>query len=272
VDEAGNVYLSGYTQGSLAEPNAGRLDVYVRKYTPEGTLAWTRQWGTSDDDLGYGISADRMGNVYVTGFTGQGVHSKSFVRKYSTDGNLAWDRQLIIDTSTCSYAASADGLGNVYVSGIVSGSGYNAFVSKYTDDGTLAWTRIVDGGQYDYSYSVSADGLGHVYVSGIQGDPSGDWDVFVSKYSDTGDLAWTRPWSTSTRDMSYAVSADKWGNVFVAGGTNIMEGASYGDALVAKFTAEGDLAWDMQLGSDSDAFDGIRGAAADGLGNVYLAG
>ena len=47
ADGLGNVYISGYTNGSLGGPNAGNEDAFVSKYDAAGTLQWTRQLGTS---------------------------------------------------------------------------------------------------------------------------------------------------------------------------------------------------------------------------------
>ena len=38
ADGLGNVYISGYTDGSLGGPNAGGDDAFVSKYDAAGTL------------------------------------------------------------------------------------------------------------------------------------------------------------------------------------------------------------------------------------------
>jgi hypothetical protein len=69
VDGLGNVYISGSTEGSLNGPNAGSDDAFVSKYDAAGTLEWTRQLGTSSEDYSTGVSADGLGNVYISGET-----------------------------------------------------------------------------------------------------------------------------------------------------------------------------------------------------------
>ena len=69
ADGLGNVYISGYTGGSLGGPNAGGNDAFVSKYDAAGNFQWTRQLGTSASDLSYGVSADGLGNVYFSGYT-----------------------------------------------------------------------------------------------------------------------------------------------------------------------------------------------------------
>ena len=47
----GSVYITGYTNGALdGETNAGSHDVYVSKYSSDGTKEWTKLVGTSVDE------------------------------------------------------------------------------------------------------------------------------------------------------------------------------------------------------------------------------
>ena len=100
ADGLGNVYISGCTDGSLGGPNAGGDDAFVSKYDAAGTLQWTRQLGTSSTDLSHGVSADGLGNVYISGYTDGSLGGPNagsydaFVSKYDAAGTLQWTRQL----------------------------------------------------------------------------------------------------------------------------------------------------------------------------------
>ena len=291
VDSMGNVYISGRTTGSLGGPNAGSGDVFLSKYDSAGNLLWTSQFGTTMNDLGFGVSADGMGNVYISGHTAgslAGPHQGGFdvfVRKYSTAGAVLWTRQLgTTDFEQC-YAISADGLGNVYISGQASGSlgGPNAgsvdvFLCKYDSEGNLLWTRQFGTTEYENNEALSADGMGNVYISGttfgsLGGPNAGSGDVFVSKYDSEGNRLWTRQLGTTLGDGSYAVSADGTGNVYISGGTTgSLGGPSAGreDAFVSKYDSEGNLLWTRQFGSSFE--DEPHGMSIDGRGNVYVSG
>jgi hypothetical protein len=69
TDGLGNVYIAGRTDGSLGGPNAGGRDAFVSKYNNAGDLLWTKQFGTEEWDFNLGISADEIGNVFVSGYT-----------------------------------------------------------------------------------------------------------------------------------------------------------------------------------------------------------
>ena len=85
-DPAGNVYAADYTAGAFEGGNAGGGDGFVRSYDSAGTLRWTRQFGTSGDDLALGIATDASGDIYLTGstfgYSGNPGLAAAFIRKY----------------------------------------------------------------------------------------------------------------------------------------------------------------------------------------------
>jgi hypothetical protein len=86
VDNTG-VYVTGYTEGDLRGTNQGGADVFVRKYNTDSRHQWTRQFGTTDNDIGISVAVDGTG-VYLTGQTSGDLRGTNqgfedvFVRKY----------------------------------------------------------------------------------------------------------------------------------------------------------------------------------------------
>ncbi|MBM4031436.1 MAG: choice-of-anchor D domain-containing protein [Planctomycetes bacterium] len=291
ADGLGNVYISGFTFGSLGGPNAGLRDALLVKYDAAGTLQWSRQVGTAENEVAYGVSADGLGNVYISGYTRGSLggpnagNADPFLTKYDAAGTLQWSRQAGTASDDYSYGVSADGSGNVYISGHTTGSlgGPNAglrdaFLTKYDSAGTLLWSRQVGTAAWDESCGVSADGLGNVYISGdtlgsLGGPNAGSYDAFLTKYDAAGTLLWSRQVGTAAWDESYGVSADGLGNVYISGYTGGSLGGpnagSY-DAFLTKYDSAGTLQWSRQVGTPSD--DRSRGVSTDGSGNVYISG
>lgn len=72
VDAAGNIVVFGETQGRLvagATP-AGDADLFLMKFSPDGTLLAARQWGTADSEHASRLALDRCGNVAAVGSSG----------------------------------------------------------------------------------------------------------------------------------------------------------------------------------------------------------
>lgn len=134
TDAAGNVFITGDTTGSLGGANAGNTDAFVSKYDTSGNLVWTRQQGTSGNDISLGVTADSAGNVFITGYTFGSLGGlnagdwDAFVSKYDTSGSLLWTRQLGTSAWDQSCGVTADAAGNVFSSGQTDGDldGLNA--------------------------------------------------------------------------------------------------------------------------------------------------
>jgi hypothetical protein len=122
ADALGNVFVSGFTSGSLGAPNAGLNDALVLQYDASGSLVWTRQIGTAADDGFSSASADGTGNVYVAGHSGGSLAAPAageediIVSKFGADSTLFWTAQLGGVFGERSQAVAADGQ-TAYTSG-----------------------------------------------------------------------------------------------------------------------------------------------------------
>ena len=236
--DASSLYVVGYTEVTPHNPTSDfGYDVIVRRYDLEGSLQWSRQFGSADvivSEFGYCISADSSG-VYVGGVTygtlpGQtssGNHD-AFVRKYDLAGNELWTRQFGTAGWDTAWGIASDASG-VYVGGFTNGTlagqtssgGYDAFVKKFDRDGNELWTRQFGTVSSDSVRGISLDVSG-IYVTGyvsgaLPGQiPSGDGDIFVRKYDAAGSEVWTRQFGTVVTDVAYGISVGASG-VYVGG-------------------------------------------------------
>lgn len=150
VGTSGNIYVVGYTEGSIGAANAGFFDLLVIKLDSRGTVAWTRQLGTAANDLGYGITSDINGNIYATGSTGGDLDGNIsaglgdlFVVQYDNNGNKVWTKQLGTIGGESGSSVTTDGGGNIYITGATNGEldgslnsgNHDFFVVKYNSDG-----------------------------------------------------------------------------------------------------------------------------------------
>jgi Beta-propeller repeat len=202
VDNAGNAYITGSTEGSLGGPNAGDKDVFLAKYDASGALLWTRQTGTAAVDVGFGVALDSAGNAYVAGYTFGSLGGPNagagdvLLAKYDASGTNLWIHQTgsaAIDQAT---GVAVDSAGNAYISGRTMGSlggpiaGFaDALVAKYDASGTMLWTRQFGTRSIDEGFAVAVDSAGNAYITGrtsgsLGGPSAGDADYFLAKYGE----------------------------------------------------------------------------------------
>jgi hypothetical protein len=154
ADSSGNVYVAGYTYGSLdGHPNQGSIDGFVVKYDASGTKQWSVLLGTPSNDFALGITVDSTGVPYVVGSTSGALDGGSnnsatqlFVARLDpTTGNRTWvyqegAQQFGSDTAE---GIAFDGQNNLFASGFTNGGldgntnagSYDAFVIKVETDG-----------------------------------------------------------------------------------------------------------------------------------------
>lgn len=275
VDELGNVYITGTTNGSV--PFTGN-DFTTIKYSSNGLFEWEATYnGTANEhDEARAISVDPLGNVYVTGESDGVINGFSSGKdyltiKYDSQGNELWVRRYHGNNSFTSYnfdspiAIETDEFGNVYVTGqsvpdgATSGAGYFCTV-KYSTDGNFQWARY-NLGQSGAGHSVKVSASGNVYVFGSASGSTG-LDFITIKYNSSGVQQWAKRYSGFGL-IPAAMEIDAEENVYVTGGDS--------EFNTIKYNSAGDSIW-------AAIFTGPQGSshptdlAVDGFGNVYVTG
>src|SRR5262249_15619409 len=104
-------------------------------------------------------------------------------------------------------------------------------------------------------------------------------DYFLTKYDANGNVLWAKTSGGSANDYAYGIATDAGNNVFVAGffdtptltiGSSTLTRVGGLDILLAVYDKNGTALWAKSAGGSSD--DHGQAVAADGSGNVYLAG
>ena len=310
VDGNDDIYVAGETLGDLGGPNAGRSDAFLRKYTADGDVVWTEQFGTDASERGDDIAVDGDGNVFVNGMSWITGSSSGFVRKYqqASDGlSVAEQWTTTFEWGVRQIAVLEDG----NVVGI--GSAWNedmrdeAYVFKLDADGDLVWESEFGTGRWFNSskdrdevpvtrrpvelwealrgYSERAIGLavdaaGNVFITGFAGAVpiTARYGVemaepFVAKLTPDGTEEWAVLLEHDWDPAAFGVVLDSNGNVFVVG-TTLM---SYGprsppgtEVLAWKLSPQGDVLWKDVFGTSGEDVPTEVAAATDG--SVYLTG
>lgn len=143
TDSQGNVYITGWTLGSLGQESAGSYDTWIAKYDSNGNQVWIQQFGTSGDDSPRGMQIDSNDNIFLTGYTDNtlgGSNTGSYdawAAKYDSNGNQVWIQQFGTPELDYTYKLTVDNASHVYVTGFTEGSfgsinagSYDAWVAK----------------------------------------------------------------------------------------------------------------------------------------------
>jgi len=214
---------------------------------------WTKAAGGPAVDKVTGVATDLTGNIFVAG------HFDSIITFDSTR--------------------------------LVSAGGTDVFIAKYDADGVLLWAKQVGGQNDDFASAISVDITGNCYITGfffIQGTSTtfgsttiteaGDADMFISKFSATGNLLWVRNGGGKNEDASFGIATDAGGNSYVCGyfsgtalfGTTKVTSIGYSDIFVSKYDAAGNLVWIKSCGGAYQ--DEAYAVSTDVAGNCYVTG
>ena len=153
VDSSNNIYVTGTTGGGLdGNANSGGYDIFLVKYNSSGDKQWTKQFGTSSTEYASGVTVDSSNNIYVTGWTPEGLDGNSsagssdiFLVKYNSSGTKQWTKQLGTSSDDSGSGVTVDSSDNIYVTGSTGGGldgntdsgSQDIFLVKYNSDGVL---------------------------------------------------------------------------------------------------------------------------------------
>jgi hypothetical protein len=317
ADDSGNTYVAGYYNIYAWDlPHANGTDAFFVKYDPFGNIVWTRSLSSSGTDRIFSIATDKLGHFYIFGYFGgpsikicndtltNTVVNKfdMFVAKYDTNGNCIWVRQIGGAGQDTPTGMAVDSIGNCFITGffesptlsfgtqnLTNSGGVDLFVAKYDPNGTDLWAKSAAGSANEYSRSVAVDKFGNSYITGdfntasISFDgtvliKSGNQDMFLTKYSSSGNMLWVNH-PDGTQDMhGNSVAVDSAANIYIGGSfnynitfdTTTLTSSGNLDILLVKYATDGSFLWAKSIGGTAE--DAATAVATDYLGYCYLAG
>jgi hypothetical protein len=284
-DPGGNVFLGGSARSVVfgatsIHASCGAVvygtPAYLLKLTPDGAVAWGRNYGDCHDQSINAIVADAEGLVVAGDFTstidfGGGVTASAatsadhgavgyvqdaFVAKLDGDGRGVW-----ITTSKGSYP-----------------SGVHVTNLARTPDGGVAIL-----GQLPGAFGGGLD-AGVDFGCGVMTPtPLVVTDMFVVALNGDGACRWQRHWVTNNDvgGVARGLAVDAAGNVFAGGplqgstdlGTGTIGGGAYRGFFVTKLAPDGAPLWSRGFGGHADRAEAdVEGLAIDATGNLLMAG
>lgn len=287
TDNDGYIYIVGATGGNLDDNTRyGGWDIFLTKFSKLGTRIWTKQYGAEKNDIGYGITVDNKGDIYITGERGGDV----FVSKIDSDGQRIWNKVFgSINSSDIGHSIAIDSAGYIYITGVTYGNmkniqnlgGGDIFLAKFTNDGTNLWIKQYGSTEDDIANSVGIDSQDDIFISGstlgdLDGNTQGGYgDIFLSKFNSEGIRAWTTLFGSYASDVGSSMDIDRADNIYITGGTS---GDMIDDEFVSeswnifltKLNTEGETDWTRQYGTSE--LDFACSVTAGENEKVYITG
>ena len=272
VDNLSNIYISGFFQDTvdfntgsginnlIAE---GNLDLFFAKYDSNGSYLWANSIGSiANDNMGYSIFVDSLGNVYLAGYF---------------NGTTDFDPGLGI--------ANLTSLGN-----------RDGFFAKYDTNGNFIWAKSIGSTNWEECQNITGDNSGNVYITGyfeatIDFDPGpgianltslGNRDGFFAKYDTNGNFIWAKSLGGINNTFGTSISVDVIGNTFITGyyegivdfdpNAGIANLTSNGnrDIFLAKYDSNGSYLWSNSIGGSTNDYS--LSIVVGNLNNIYITG
>jgi hypothetical protein len=233
VDDAGNVYVTGESEGS-----GTYYDYATVKYNSAGVEQWVARYNGPANywEKATALAVDDVGNVYVTGESdGSGTGHDYATVKYNSAGIEQWVARYNGPTNDWdeANALAVDGTGNVYVTGRSFSATYDDFATvKYNSAGVEQWVARYNGpaNDWDEAADLAVDDAGNVYVTGGS-EGSGTYSDYATvKYNSAGIEQWVARYNgpVNNPDGAIALAVDDAGNVYVTGSSgSIPPGSNY---------------------------------------------
>ena len=271
VDSQGNVYTTGFFQDTIdfnpgtgvANLSAvGDRDAFILKLDANGNFLWAKSFGRNNDDAGFSIKVDAMGNIYTTGIFGDTV-----------------DFDPGADSTMLSVVGEFD-----------------IFIQKLDANGNFLWAKSFGSDGVDYGNSLATDANANIYTTGYYRDTTdfdpgkdsltlsnvGNRDVFIQKLDAKGNFVWAKSFGGKNPDIGYSIAIDIAGNVYTTGifsdtvdfdpgpgvANLIAEGG--GNAFIQKLDENGNFLWAKSFGGDG--VSGGQSITVDATNNVYTIG
>ena len=293
ADSADGVFVAGSTRGDVGGPNNGENDVWLARYDGAGVQLWSRQFGTTEDNLCHAGAPDGAGGFYLAGDTypaasGGLQYPDAWVARFNADGAMLWMRQLGTSLPDSARAVATDMAGGVYVTGATysalagpQNGELDAWVARYDAAGNLLWSRQLGTPASDRVFSAASDGSGGCFIAGqtegaLGGPQLGEADIWFARFDADGTQRALVQFGSPRDETSPAASEDGAGGLFLGGTTRGVLGAGsagFYDAWLARFDGLEAVTYCAQTAANSTGATAsltARGSALTGVNDLVL--
>lgn len=270
TDDTGNVYLTGYFEGTIDFTSfasggiyysLGRADGFLAKYDSNGNFLWAFTLAGTDDSRCLALETNGLGQVILIG---------------DFEGTVDFD----------------GGAGTTNLTTAVE----NGFMACYSTNGQFVWAKALESNQWSTSKSIGIGDFGEIFIAGefsgtadLAPGPTvsnaisnGSTDIFLARYDFLGNLLWQRSFGSSSFDYVHDLQLHENGKIYITGrfngdldfdpgpGTTLNSPGTTG-AYLSSFDTQGDFLWVNTIVGSSGLITGSK-LTIDPAGRIILAG
>lgn len=239
--------------GTTASYGSGAGDVWLLKYDSQHELTWSRTFGGSSIDQGWGVRQTVDGGYVIAGMTqssGAG-NADGWLIRTDADGNMIWNRTFgssTYDWLTSVDLAQDDGFILCGIKG-TSNALDEGWLIKTDSLGNVQWQRTYGWNDYDQLFSVIAtDDGGYAMTGNSNPSAGGRSRTWVVRTDASGDSLWSRvyggQWGAGGRSIVQTFDGG-----FAIGGTWREFHDGDNDFQLIRINASGDTLWTNSYGN-----------------------
>ena len=239
--------------GTTASYGSGAGDVWLLKYDSQHELIWSRTFGGSSIDQGWGVRQTVDGGYVIAGMTqssGAG-NADGWLIKTDAEGNMIWNQTF--GSSTYDWLTSVDlAQDDGFILGGIKGTSNaldEGWLIKTDSLGNVQWQRTYGWNDYDQIFSVIAtDDGGYAMTGNSNPSAGGRSRTWVVRTNESGDSLWSRvyggDWGAGGRSIVQTFDGG-----FAVGGTWREFHDGDNDFRLIRIDADGDTLWTGSYGN-----------------------
>ncbi len=208
VDDSGYVNIIGEFSSDIdVDPDSGIYnlssngynDYFILRLDSTGSFVWGKNVGGSNQDFGFSITSDHLGNLYLAGFF------KDTVNVELNDGDIS----------------------------LISKGGSDVIIQKINSNGDFIWSKSIGGEGQDMVAKILLDDDQNVYITGsfesivdfnpglgvynLESPGILDSDVFLIKLNSNGEFLNAVSIGGEDSEYPFGISIDQFGKIYICG-------------------------------------------------------
>ncbi len=280
------------TDGDVSANN-GASDSWILKLDGDGLIEWEKNFGGSQLDGTVDILETSDGGFLAIGGTTSMDGDISTIKgssdvlmiKLSASGEIIFIRTFggSNPDNGISGLETTDG-GFIFIGTTESNNGdvtnnngsADYWIVKTNSMGILEWEQTYGGSDVDFVTSIiSTEDQGYL-VAGTSGssdgditNPKGQWDIWIIKLDENGNLLWEKSFGGSENDAVPSIYPAEDQGYIIAGASNssdgdVSENFGIGDIWILKIDSNGNVLWQKSFGGSENEFARSIFLTADG--------